>query len=431
MVSPPQWAEKPLSVLNLVWPDGDPAQMAVMSTEWTRFARNVRDLHSRLDHAMNNIGSFNEGQAAENMVAWWNNTSSKGLTNLASAADDVARSLKTTSGQVAAVQAGTLAGLYAMAPAIAGTGGLLAGLWLMARRKIIGLAVAAVGFLILVKVVDDVRDKTTIDDPPIGGPPIPRPTATPRPSPSLEPPDPPDPGDLEVPTPTPAGEKCTYNGNLAYTTQFVPIPDERLKNIRNVVWDDRVNGSGIVFVRAWDNLGDGSHSVMIDGVIQPTIGRQYYEAKWPIARESIGLPGATYDAAHLFGPIWGSEAAEGLLLAPRGTNRGAQLTIEEHIRWLNDQAGTRTDQYGNRGFVEVQAYANSHGTFDWKNPNRQYDYGGYLLLRRAEYDVKVCHPDGQGGFDVVGKEKHWISFGVPDQYGQPGTVTHSPLPPRH
>jgi hypothetical protein len=138
------------------------------------------------------------------------------------------------------------------------------------------------------------------------------------------------------------------------------------------------------------------------------------------------LPAGFYEASHLFGPGWGTEAGDGIGLAPIQANDDTQA-IETHAKSLHADAQQVVDRYGNRGFVQVNVTSASHPTTAWLNPNRRGDYGGYLLLKQAAYNIAVCHPDGQGGFNVVDRQFYSVNVGPPGRGGLPGAVS-STLP---
>ncbi|MEU9738887.1 polymorphic toxin type 4 domain-containing protein, partial [Micromonospora chersina] len=76
---------------------------------------------------------------------------------------------------------------------------------------------------------------------------------------------------------------------------------------------------------------DGVARTVIEGRLLPTILRQDLE-KW------IGPSQPNMDRTHLWGPIFGDEAAAGVLYAPAGFNRGVQLTLEKTLAQLQQDA---------------------------------------------------------------------------------------------
>ena len=88
---------------------------------------------------------------------------------------------------------------------------------------------------------------------------------------------------------------------------------------------------------------------------------------------------AGYQAAHLWGPGFGDEAAAGIMLAPAEFNLEWQNAgIESRIREWHKIATERGGQ------LEVRAAARSHDR----------SIGGGALLANVEYTVSVRTPDG-------------------------------------
>jgi hypothetical protein len=410
-VRPPAWLEQPLAAVGLPWPDGDSGKLAVMAQLWSEFSSEVYNIRARAERAIEPIAGYdNDGPAMDAIRAWWHDERGPkaNLTVASQAADDVANSLHSRAVQNDALQFAYTAQLVTLAPLLSGGAAGAAALY-VAKKLVVNFLLAVIfaavafwaGYTIgayLVRPMPEVDPEADND---------PYRRRDPRPTPGVLD-DGPQPLYTPEPTPTPGREPCAYNGSLSYSP-----------SIGGRVWDERVAGDGIVAIQGRDN-NDGSHTVAIDGVVKPAIGRSGFEGKWQIARDSVGLPGGFYDAAHLFGPIWGSEAAEGIFLAPTGANRGATLGIENHVRRLGEQANLVVDSYGNRGFVELHAEATSHPSHAWRNPYRPGDDGGYLLLRRSTYDIKVCHPDNNGGFYVAARQNLMLEVDPPRPDGRPG-----------
>lgn len=90
---------------------------------------------------------------------------------------------------------------------------------------------------------------------------------------------------------------------------------------------------------------------------KPTIKSLGPEVNGP---ENGGLASAGYEKAHLWGPGFGDEARDGIMLAPYDVNQIFQNdTMEETLRKLQDQV---RDQYGEDAKVLLTATATSHPT---------------------------------------------------------------------
>jgi hypothetical protein len=132
------------------------------------------------------------------------------------------------------------------------------------------------------------------------------------------------------------------------------------------------------------------------------------EPHWRDIRAELGVPG--YEAAHLWGPGFGDEAAAGVLLAPREVNQIWQSQgAERFIRDLGNEARA------SGGEVRLTARATSHGS-DVR--------GGDALLGEVTYDFTVV--DGAG--NVVDGKRVSISVDPPPS-GRVHDVQVSDIPP--
>jgi hypothetical protein len=130
---------------------------------------------------------------------------------------------------------------------------------------------------------------------------------------------------------------------------------------------------------------DGAVGYVIEGEILSSIPRERapnFQSRVPSARGS-GLPG--YERAHLWGPGFGDEAADGIMYAPRGVNQFLQnLGIEGVIR----QTARQARALGGKVWVTARAEAHPRGTRGL--PDVPGD-----VLKRIEYTVEVEVP-GRG-----------------------------------
>jgi Bacterial toxin 4 len=124
----------------------------------------------------------------------------------------------------------------------------------------------------------------------------------------------------------------------------------------------------------------------IEGYLQPGIQNRsrnapnYNEEKlWAILRAKH--PQMTgWEAAHLWGPGFGDEAAAGILLAPKSVNQRLQNHLIE--RFLRKEVRPWAEARGLRLFLRAKATS--------KPRNR---WGG-IAMDSVQYDFFVEHPDG-------------------------------------
>lgn len=125
----------------------------------------------------------------------------------------------------------------------------------------------------------------------------------------------------------------------------------------------------------------------IKGYLQPGIQNRSRnapnynkEALWAILRaEHPQMTG--WEAAHLWGPGFGDEAAAGILLAPKLVNQRLQNDLIE--RFLRNEVRPWAEARGLRLFLRAKATS--------KPRNR---WGG-IAMDSVQYDFFVEHPDGQ------------------------------------
>ena len=102
------------------------------------------------------------------------------------------------------------------------------------------------------------------------------------------------------------------------------------------------------------------------------------ESRWGILRTRYGLP--TWEAAHLWGPGFGDEAAAGMFLASSEANQKFQnIGVELFARSLHAAAKARG------GEVRIHATAEGHGP----------QHAGGMALARVQYEIYIVPRNGQ------------------------------------
>ncbi|MBH0053126.1 MULTISPECIES: polymorphic toxin type 4 domain-containing protein [unclassified Salinibacterium] len=130
---------------------------------------------------------------------------------------------------------------------------------------------------------------------------------------------------------------------------------------------------------------NGATVYVVEGEIFKSVPRAEapnYQNRLESARR-VGLPG--YERAHLWGPGFGDEAADGIMYAPRGVNQILQnLGVEGVIRQSAEQARAM----GGRLLVEARAVSHPPGARGLPP--------GFVgdALARVEYHVVLEFPDG-------------------------------------
>jgi hypothetical protein len=154
---------------------------------------------------------------------------------------------------------------------------------------------------------------------------------------------------------------------------YQPPLDNRTANTGGI---QRINEATDVF---------GARTVTVEGRVLDSIPDRAgnapnynREPHWRDIRNELGVP--EYEAAHLWGPGFGDEAAAGIMLAPRELNQAWQRSgAEQYIRDLGNAARA------NGGEVRLTARATSHGS-DVR--------GGDALLSEVTYDVSLVDRAG-------------------------------------
>jgi Domain of unknown function (DUF4157)/Bacterial toxin 4 len=116
----------------------------------------------------------------------------------------------------------------------------------------------------------------------------------------------------------------------------------------------------------------GAATTTIEGRLLPKLPSRANLEKW------IGPPQPGMDRAHLWGRIFGDEAAAGVLFAPEKVNGGIQLTLEKTLEQLHD------DVAAHGGEVHVKATNRSYGR----------DVMSGKALASVRYEFTIRQADG-------------------------------------
>ena len=173
---------------------------------------------------------------------------------------------------------------------------------------------------------------------------------------------------------------------IANAPDGTPILGGRLRLTR-----DTAKTSGIRHIEG-GRLPNGTIGVQITGELKPSIKRSeapnYNKGGDSIssmgpevnARANGGLSTHGYEKAHLWGPGFGDEARDGIMLAPYQVNQIFQNdTMEEALRVMQHQV---REQYGDSAKVVVTASAVSHPTMSTRPLNEP-------VLAEATYKFSV------------------------------------------
>ena len=412
----PGWLSDALGWVGLRWPQGDSTELSAAGDVWLAFARTVREHRTSADAAARLVWDANSSEMVDAFRGWWNANGgpSTNLAQAASAAELIGTALKGLATQVAILKAVFIAQLTALVMMLVGAGlavvasggtSLLGGAAAieMARRAMIRAVEAAIAVVaaaligqMLLRAAESLAPAAVRDR---------------RPSPQIAPD--PKPGKGPGPLPVPfwpsrpewsqtSRPRCKVLPEMLIPTRPWLVGDP----------DPRTAGGAILRIEATKDP-DGRRIVAIDGIIQDPIERQGFEKSkpnWSEVQQSIGMPSGLYDASHLYGPRFGSEAAAGIYLAPASEmNRGFQWVAEQHLQDL------RTAAEADGGWVELHAVATTHRPEDFGNT-------GALFLANADYEATVCR-SGQ----VLSTERFGLAVGLPvraaDGSVTPGRVT--------
>lgn len=136
---------------------------------------------------------------------------------------------------------------------------------------------------------------------------------------------------------------------------------------------------------------NGSRVVVISGKLLPPLNRRdprtpNFNRGW-IQASDIGL--VDYEILHLWGPILGDEAWEGMMYGPKGFNALQSKTIELRLHELRGLAAR------DGATIELRATAVSYPLMTWR---------GHPILKEVRYDAEVKFSDGSrqviGNFEI-------------------------------
>lgn len=167
----------------------------------------------------------------------------------------------------------------------------------------------------------------------------------------------------------------TSHGAHSRTTAAGVVVTSKTMNLSG----DTAGTGGILSIRG-ERGSDGTTAIEIKGELQPPLPRNLAPNYNDDALKASDLADATvagYEAAHLWGPGYGDEARDGIMLAPREVNQWLQNEgIESRLRELKQLAGPGAT-------VLVTARAESHPT----NTTR-----GHQFLKHVSYRFAIQIP---------------------------------------
>ncbi|HKT01356.1 MAG TPA: hypothetical protein VJT31_17665, partial [Rugosimonospora sp.] len=363
--------------VGLQWPTGDPARLAAAGDAWLAFATTLRGYRANADTAASSVWGTNAGETVDAFRGWWGGTDgpSANLAQAEQAAQRIgtalhaAATLLTTTRSALTTQIAPAAPvLDSTDPAVQAQAASLVPPLSAAGARINGSAgsIAQRIIILLFQALLKEALRPRPQNPPT--------STTPKPRPNPQP----------VPPPLPDWLFPRPNANNGPDCKTPPPANVKPILVGNVT-DPETNGTGILRIEARTGP-EGERITIIDGIVKdslPASDRAGYEKKWWIIRDSMGLSGSQYDAAHLWGPVLGSEAAAGILLAPQDANRSYTKIMENYVQGLRDYAGPG-------GWVELHAVATSQRPSAWSPP--QSPQSGYNLLANLDFTPTVCRP---------------------------------------
>jgi hypothetical protein len=424
----PNGLAQPLSWVGMAWPEGDAARLAAAGDGWLTCASALRERCTNCDAAAATVWETNRGEGVDGFREWW--TAPRGPSvNLAQAAEACAlagKALKAQAAAVAQLKVAYTDCLNAMVKAL-DQGGFLIG----DGNGGMAIYVSAADTLTVDNIRDETREamqkvlrqtvKTTDDEtvrlleeakkkiPPVGNAGRRRRTEPRR---SLG----------RNPLVWLIAELLRMLGEDKDEPQSsCPDPD-----LPNRPWEgsgrpnmDTYPEAGHILQISRETLPSGARVINIDGqVVEPQrdatgrIVRQGWEKDISQAARGMGIPSSdlenypedyrgqqAYHGSHLWGPVLGTEAREGILLAPASANLIEQKQIEAELQQLQQQVSA------DGGYVLVQATMETYAPGDWTQGHPMVPTGNNLV-RTVNYDVSVCKPDGtfeshgRYGYDV-------------------------------
>jgi hypothetical protein len=427
----PSGLAQPLSWVGMAWPDGDAARLTAAGDGWLACAGALRKRCTSCDAAAATVWKANRGQDVDGFRQWW--TAPRGpSTNLAQAAEACAlagQALKAQAAAVAHLKTAYTGCLNAMVRAL-GQGGFLVG----DGNGGMAIYVSAADRPTVEKIRTETRDamqnalrqtvRTTdeetirlLDEAKKKVKPAEKPgrRQRPRTEPRRRP-----------------GRNPLFEWFVEELLRRLLGEEEEPRSdcpdlpLPNRPWEgsgrpnlDTYPREGHILQISRETLPSGAHVIHIDGqVVEPqrdasgNIVRQHWERDISPAARDMGIPSSdmpnypeeyrgqqAYHGSHLWGPNLGTEAREGILLAPASANLIAQREIERELQRLHQEVTA------DGGYVLVQARMETYAPNDWTQGQPMVP-SGRNLVRSVDYDVFVCRPDGtfesrgRYGYDV-------------------------------
>jgi hypothetical protein len=153
---------------------------------------------------------------------------------------------------------------------------------------------------------------------------------------------------------------------------------------------------------------DGSYEYVIEGEVLPPLSREKApnfnnnpKGNWYLTADELGVHG--WDRAHLWGPIFGDEAAAGIMYAPAKVNQELQKAIESRISYARQLASE------SGGALKLRAVAKSHPTGRHTSFIGQQRGGEFLT--EVEYTLRLI--DGNG--KEIGVRRIAFEIGPPPE----------------
>jgi hypothetical protein len=149
-------------------------------------------------------------------------------------------------------------------------------------------------------------------------------------------------------------------------------------------------GTGGIHMIAGVRRADYSYEFVVEGEVLEPLNRARApnfnrQTSMFLTAEELGVPG--WDRAHLWGPVFGDEAAAGIMFAPQAINQRLQKAIELTIRDAREMANSAG------GKVKLRAAARSHPTGYGTSFIGQQRGGEFLA--EVEYTVRVLDDRGR------------------------------------
>lgn len=174
------------------------------------------------------------------------------------------------------------------------------------------------------------------------------------------------PGGGGVPKPGTPSAATAGSGSGGYTAPPKP-------KVSGGARPETAGSGGIASIDRTYDKSTGVSQTIIEGRLQPTLPQRAGLEKL------LGPDRPNADKAHLWGRIFGDEAAAGTLYAPSNFNRGVQLTMEKMLTELQQEAKAAG------GYVWLRASNRSHPKKVWDGK----------ALAEVKYEFQIRLPDGR------------------------------------